>query len=78
MLAPYRIQTGLYLKFIPGFENLINISLLDKKYMNPREVHHLKSSLFYVYVMKQKAEGLFKSIEQSQMDFINEFNTTKN
>ncbi|HKR07380.1 MAG TPA: hypothetical protein VJY62_22290, partial [Bacteroidia bacterium] len=73
MLAPYRIQAGLYLKFIPGFENLINISVLDKEFINPNERHHLKSSFFYRYVMKQKENEKFKSIEQSQFDFINEF-----
>jgi hypothetical protein len=72
MLAPYRIQTGLYLKFIQGFENLVNISVLDREYENPLEKHQLKSSFFYFFVEKQKSDGKFKSIEQSQLDFINE------
>jgi hypothetical protein len=73
ILAPYRIQAGLYLKFIPGFENTVNISLLDKEFENPREKHHLKSSFFYFYVMKQKESGAFKNISQTQVDFIMEF-----
>jgi hypothetical protein len=47
--------------------------VLDREYKNPLEKHQLKSSFFYFYVMKQKTSGKFKSIEQSQLDFINEF-----
>ncbi len=71
---------GFYLSFMPQFQTTIDISVFEIDSWHPlpqlaeMEKSSVENSIFYLYVQKQKDKNKFVSIEQSQQDFINEFN----
>jgi hypothetical protein len=67
---------GNYLKFIkPGF-NTVSLSVFDtpmdtvNPIYNKRDIQTIESSVFFKFVDKEKQSGKFKTIQQSQVDFI--------
>lgn len=73
-------RLGQYSQYMTQLLSTIDLSVFEVKtwwtdgWEGEQEKVQIRHSTFYQYVEKQKLTNTFKSIEQSQMDFIDEFN----
>ena len=70
---------GLYLAYLSSKYQPISLSVFDipldkNNVLYDAEKNLVETSIFYRYVLTQKQNNKFVNIEQSQIDFINEYN----
>lgn len=71
---------GSYLSYYNKFFHTVNLSSFDIPFENDGYVNEIRvnsaigNSIFYRFVTDQKNKGVFKSVEESQIDFIDRFN----
>lgn len=74
----YRAKPGLLIQYSYGYRDLININsyrVFEKADSMPSyDKYYLENSELFLFVKHQKETGLFRSYEESQIDFIKEYN----
>lgn len=69
----FSYSLGFYLAYMRNGCLTLSISDFEVPIKSASEGYDVASGLFYQFVEKQKAEGKFRAIEESQVDFVKEF-----
>ncbi len=70
-------EPGYITQFSYGYRDVVNINSFltynNIKNADNNNKYWLENSIFYLFITNQKTEGVFRSYEQSQLDFIDKY-----